>query len=140
MILSSAYPDIWIILYRRLDRWVYEPSPRHLRALATRYGKFFNRSKITSTDSPTPFQPSIPSYYPHLPILLFTQNLTSFKNLTKLILLTNGFFEHEQWGLNAMDHSSAAISNLNIFLPLHRPSILFLPSDTTLLSISLRLL
>lgn len=62
------------------------------------------------------FSPSIPSYYPQLPIHIFTQNLTSLKNQSKLILLGNEFFGDQQWGLNSIGKSSTELSNkkLNI--------------------------
>ncbi len=57
------------------------------------------------------FSPSIPSYYPLLPIHIFTQNLTSLKNQSKLILLGNEFFGDQQWGLNTIGKSSTELSN-----------------------------
>jgi hypothetical protein len=57
------------------------------------------------------FSPSIPSYYPQLPIHIFTQNLTSLKNQSKLILLGNEFFGDQQWGLNTIGKSSTELSN-----------------------------
>jgi len=60
------------------------------------------------------FSPSIPSYYPQLPIHIFTQNLTSLKNQSKLILLGNEFFGDQQWGLNTIGKSSTELSNKKI--------------------------
>jgi hypothetical protein len=58
---------------------------------------------ILKTDSKSlqPLFQSYPSaYYPHIPIHIYTQNLTSLKDSSKLILLGNGFFGEERWGLN----------------------------------------
>lgn len=110
---------------RRLRRWFYKPSDAQLRVIAARYGKFLNRSNSTSIDSSGSYQPSISPYHPHLPILLLTENFTSLKNTTKLILLANGFFDSEKWGLNSMDQSSTAISNNPNTLKSHDLSFIF---------------
>ena len=49
-------------------------------------------------------------YYPHLPIHIYTQNLTSLRNISKLILLGNEYFGDTRWGLNVKGKPSAEIS------------------------------
>jgi hypothetical protein len=56
------------------------------------------------------FKSHIPDYYPYLPIHIYTQNLTSMRNTTKLILLANGFFGNANWGLNSIGKSSKELS------------------------------
>ncbi|CAF1274794.1 unnamed protein product [Rotaria sordida] len=45
-------------------------------------------------------------YYPHLPIHIFTQNLSLIGNASKLILLGNGFFGDRHWRLGPLNESS----------------------------------
>jgi len=87
----------------------------------------------------TVFQPIIPeNFYPHLPIHMFTQNLSAMKNISKLILLGNGFFGDEKWGLQAIGNSPNELSKLN--KQTHAQSFANDSSETIILSISHRLL
>jgi hypothetical protein len=85
-------------------------SKPNIHVISDRYKKFYNRSRIDLNYSQSSFQSIIPSFHPHLPIHIFTQNLTSLPNVTKLILLANGFFGDAKWGLNAMEKSSQDLS------------------------------
>ena len=111
MITFLLLDDRYFLISRRIRRFLYESSEEYRQAINIRYGKILNRSKADLIYSPvSSFQPSISPYHPHLPIHLFTQNITSLKNVTKLILLANDFFEHQQWGLNPMEKSSTQLS------------------------------
>jgi len=67
-------------------------------------------SRIGSNISQPLFQSHIHSYYPHLPIHIYTQNFTALENTTKLILLGNGFFVDKKWGLDGGGKSPGEIS------------------------------
>jgi len=66
--------------------------------------------RIGSNISQPLFQSHIHSYYPHLPIHIYTQNLTALENTTKLILLGNGIFGDKKWGLDGGGRSPGEIS------------------------------
>lgn len=68
-----------------------------------------NISRIDFKNPQPIFQPLISSYYPQLPIHMFNQNLTTLKNETKLILLGNGFFGSENWGLSSIEQPSTEL-------------------------------
>ncbi|CAF1334288.1 unnamed protein product [Adineta steineri] len=63
-------------------------------------------STINLNDSQPLFQSRFYSDYPYLPIHIYTQNLTSLKNISKLILLGNGIFGDRKWGLSSIGQSS----------------------------------
>lgn len=56
------------------------------------------------------FESRIYDYYPHLPIHIFTQDLSLIGNKSKLILLGNGFFRDRYWGFAKPNRSSKEIS------------------------------
>ena len=86
------------------------PEP-NIHLVSDRYKKFFSRSSIDLDYSRPSFQPiASSSSYPYLPIHLFTQNVASLSNVTKLILLANGFFGDANWGLGEMNKSSQDLS------------------------------
>jgi len=76
-------------------------------------GRIRRKNNISRTDLKFPrplFQSYVPSYYPYLPIHIFTQNLTSLNNVSKLILLGNEFFGDQKWGIGGIGKSSTEIS------------------------------
>jgi hypothetical protein len=94
-------------------------SKPNIHLISDRYKKFSNRSIIDLNYPQSLFQSTISTHHPHLPIHIFTQNVTSLPNVTKLILLANGFFGDEKWGLSAMGKSSQELSKntkLNIYI------------------------
>ena len=78
----------------------------------------FNDSIDNDENTPTvPFQTRIGEYYPHFPIHVETQNLTTGANRSKLILLGNGFFDHPTWGIVSPGDTSADISKEETLFP-----------------------
>ena len=69
-----------------------------------------NLTLTNDNRSDAPFQSRLSSWYPHLPIHMFTQDLSSLTNTTKLILIGNGFFGDRNWGIAVSGRSSAEIS------------------------------
>ncbi|CAF0895018.1 unnamed protein product [Rotaria sordida] len=63
----------------------------------------FKLSSITNQ-----FETRFYDYYPHLPIHIFTQNLSLIGNTSKLILLENGLYGDPNWRINALNQSSTA--------------------------------
>mgnify|MGYP006897135787 CR=1 FL=1 len=61
------------------------------------------------------FKSRLSRYYPHLPIHIFTQNLSLVDNASKLILLGNGFFGDRHWGIAPPGQSSTTKSNKHIY-------------------------
>ncbi|CAF4028024.1 unnamed protein product [Rotaria sordida] len=61
----------------------------------------FKLSSITNQ-----FETRFYDYYPHLPIHIFTQNLSLIRNTSKLILLENGLYGDPNWRINALNQSS----------------------------------
>ena len=80
------------------------------RNIYSKYDRIRKENNISKIDFK--FQSLIPSYYPQLPIHMFTQNLSSLRNQSKLILLGNGFFGDEKWGLRAVGKTSTEISKI----------------------------
>jgi hypothetical protein len=75
-----------------------------------------NISLINQTENIFKFESHLSDYYPRLPIHIFTQNLSLISNITKLILLGNGFFGDRDWGFAAPGRSSTQISkNYSIY-------------------------
>lgn len=58
-----------------------------------------NRTITNKTPSDVIFTPRLSAWYPHLPIHIFTQNLSRLSNTSKLILIANGFFGDRNWGI-----------------------------------------
>ncbi len=87
-----------------------ESSDTNVRSTFDYIRKENNISRINLKFSQPLFQSSIPSYYPRLPIHIFTQNLTSLKNVTKLILLGNEWFGYKNWGIGGIGKSSTELS------------------------------
>lgn len=50
-------------------------------------------------------------FYPHLTSIIETENFTTLKNKTKLILLANGFFSNPTWGFasSSLDTSKKTV-------------------------------
>ncbi|CAF0980177.1 unnamed protein product [Rotaria sordida] len=65
-----------------------------------------NMWKINLQFSQPLFQSRLSPYHPYLPIHIYTQNLSSLRNISKLILLGNEFFGDETWGLHTREKSS----------------------------------
>lgn len=67
---------------------------------------------ITTTEAPVavPFTSRLSPWYPHLPIHIFTQNVSRLSNTTKVILLGNGFFGDRNWGIPTASGSSSQMS------------------------------
>ena len=61
-----------------------------------------------------PFQSRLSPYYPHIPVHIYTQNLTSEHNRTKLILLANPFFGDATWGFQFHNQSSVELSKIRV--------------------------
>jgi hypothetical protein len=60
------------------------------------------------------FQSHLSPCHPYLHIHLYTQNLSSLKDPSKLILLGNGFFGDENWGINMKAKSPIERSKTNL--------------------------
>ena len=60
----------------------------------------------------TQFKSRYSDYYPHLPIHIFTQNLSLTGNISKLILLGNGFSGRRDWGIGSPNRSSTEKSTI----------------------------
>jgi len=65
---------------------------------------------VNETKINLPFESRVSDYYPHLPIHIFTQNLSLIGNTTKLILIGNSFFGDRDWGISVPGRSSTQIS------------------------------
>ncbi|CAF0797699.1 unnamed protein product [Rotaria sordida] len=65
-----------------------------------------NNSIIELSSITNQFETRLSDYYPHLPIHIFTQNLSLTGNTSKLILLGNGFFGTRDWGIASSSRSS----------------------------------
>jgi hypothetical protein len=73
-----------------------------------------NITTINETISNLPFESRLSNWYPHLPIHIFTQNLSLLSDTSKLILIGNGFFGDRDWGVAPPGRSSTEISTSNI--------------------------
>ena len=90
-----------------IDLFNFMPNDRELDSSS--------HSNQSDDDASTiPFQSRLSSYYPHIPVHIFTQNLTSKHNRTKLILLANPFFGDAAWGFQFNDKSSIELSKIRI--------------------------
>jgi len=56
-------------------------------------------SEIEQITENLTFESRLFDYYPHLPIHIFTQNLSLIGNTSKLILLGNTFFGRRTWNI-----------------------------------------
>ncbi|CAF3843286.1 unnamed protein product [Rotaria sp. Silwood1] len=63
------------------------------------------------------FQTRFADSYPHLPILLFTQNLSLTGNTSKLILLANGFFNSRDWEGIGAPHKTSTQKMTELYCP-----------------------
>ncbi len=76
-----------------------------------------NISKINQINISSTFESRVSEYYPRLPIHIYTQDLSSIGNTSKLILLGNGFFGDRTWGTFRSGQSSTEQSkNYSIYL------------------------
>ena len=88
--------------------------------LTDQYRPFFRLNKIQSNArqpvvvegnrSHAKFESRLSTWYPHLPIHVFTQDLSSLSNTTKVILIGNSFFGARNWDIPVLSRSSAEIS------------------------------
>ena len=69
-----------------------------------------NTTVINGTKFNSSFESRLSNWYPHLPIHIFSQSITSIGNTSKLILIGNGFFGGRNWGIAVPGRSSVEMS------------------------------
>ncbi|CAF3419354.1 unnamed protein product [Rotaria socialis] len=90
----------------------HKPSYTKAPSISNVIQKETNSSKIDLQVAQPLFQSRTSSYYPHLPIHIYNQNLSSLRNRSKLILMGNGFFGDGSWGLNTKTGTSTELSKM----------------------------
>ena len=75
-----------------------------------------NDSLVELSPRKTEFENRFSDYHPHLSIHIFNQNVSLIGNTSKLILLGNGFFGTQDWGIAVPGRSSTQKSKKKIIL------------------------